>query len=93
MTVKPENWLSPAPIIAYFSSLMCGRFTQRYTWEELVRLYRLTQPARNLQPRHNICPTETIDALIAAPTGRELTPVRWGLIPYWWKKKRKEVPV
>src|SRR6266700_355893 len=33
---------------------MCGRFTQKYTWEELHQLYRLTQPARNLRPRYNI---------------------------------------
>jgi putative SOS response-associated peptidase YedK len=71
---------------------MCGRFTQRYTWRELVELYRLTQPARNPQPHHNICPTETIDAVIPISTGRELLPVRWGLIPYWGKKTRKELP-
>ena len=33
---------------------MCGRFTQAYTWRELVTLYGLTQPAMNLQPRYNI---------------------------------------
>ena len=45
---------------------MCGRFTQAYTWVELVALYRLTQPAMNLQPRYNIGPTTTIDVLISA---------------------------
>jgi putative SOS response-associated peptidase YedK len=35
---------------------MCGRFTQKYTWEELHRLYRLTQAPRNVRPQYNICP-------------------------------------
>jgi putative SOS response-associated peptidase YedK len=45
---------------------MCGRFTYRLTWPELVRLYRLTldAPARNTQPRYNICPTTNIDTVI-----------------------------
>jgi len=38
---------------------MCGRFTNRLTWREIVALYRLAAPAtpeRNLPARHNICP-------------------------------------
>ena len=72
---------------------MCGRFTQAYTWRELVALYRLTQPAINLQPRYNIAPTTTIDAIVPYGTDRlELMRMRWGLIPSWWKKTAKEVP-
>jgi putative SOS response-associated peptidase YedK len=71
---------------------MCGRFTQSYTWRELVELYRLTQPALNLRPRYNIAPTTTIDVLRLAETGLELVSMRWGLIPGWWKKTAKEVP-
>jgi putative SOS response-associated peptidase YedK len=72
---------------------MCGRFTQAYTWQELVALYRLTVPAVNLQPRYNIAPTTTIDVIIPRGADRlELTPMRWGLISYWWKKTTKEVP-
>jgi putative SOS response-associated peptidase YedK len=71
---------------------MCGRFTQRYTWRELVELYRLTQPARNLEPRYNIAPTTTIDVLRVRDSAREIVPMRWGLVPNWWKKSLKEVP-
>jgi putative SOS response-associated peptidase YedK len=39
---------------------MCSHFTQAYTWQELVALYRLTVPATNMQPRYNIAPTTTI---------------------------------
>jgi len=46
---------------------MCGRFTNRLTWREIVALYRLSvpaQPERNLPRRYNICPTDTIDAVV-----------------------------
>ncbi len=71
---------------------MCGRFTQSYTWRELVELYRLTQLARNLRPRYNIAPTTAIDVVRLADAVPELVPMRWGLIPGWWKKTAKEVP-
>jgi putative SOS response-associated peptidase YedK len=60
---------------------MCGRFTQSYTWRELIQLYRLTVPPRNLRPRYNIAPTTIIDVLRSAETGPELVAMRWGLIP------------
>jgi putative SOS response-associated peptidase YedK len=71
---------------------MRGRFTQSYMWRELVELYRLTQPTRSLRPRYNIAPTTTIGVVRLAETGPELVPMRWGLIPSWWKKTAKEVP-
>ncbi len=72
---------------------MCGRFTQHYTWREIVALYRLTQPAVNLQARYNIAPTTTIDVVIPRGTDRlELVKMRWGLIPSWWKKSAKKTP-
>jgi putative SOS response-associated peptidase YedK len=74
---------------------MCGRFTYRLTWPELVRLYRLMldAPARNTQPRYNICPTTNIDVVIERDGKRELLPMRWGLVPSWWSKPLKEMKV
>jgi hypothetical protein len=58
-------------------------------------LYRLTldMPARNTQPRYNICPTTNIDGVIERDGKRELLPMRWGLIPSWWSKPLKEMKV
>lgn len=70
---------------------MCGRFTRMFTWNELVRLYRLTDPYySNLQPRYNICPTTRIDA-VYEKDGRHIEEMRWGLIPAWWSKPLKEL--
>ena len=58
---------------------MCGRFTQKYTWEELHRLYRLTQPARNVRPQYNICPTDPIDVIVPGNDGGLVVAMLWGL--------------
>jgi putative SOS response-associated peptidase YedK len=57
---------------------MCGRFACRLTWPVIVRLYRLSldAAARNTQPRNNICPTTTIDAVIERDDKRELLSMR-----------------
>ena len=73
---------------------MCGRFTYNLTWEQIVALYRLTldAQARNPQPRFNIPPTTVIDTVLSLDGKRMLAPMRWGLVPSWWKKSLKEVP-
>jgi hypothetical protein len=72
---------------------MCRRFTYKLTWPEIVKLYRLSPdaPARNTQPRYNICPTTPIDAVIEREGARALVPMRWGFIPSWWTKPLKEM--
>jgi putative SOS response-associated peptidase YedK len=62
---------------------MCGRFTVKATWAELVALYRLTldRPSHNLQPRYNICPTDPIDVVTERDGKRDFVPMRWGLMP------------
>ena len=55
------------------------RHERTLQWRELVELYRLTQPTRNLRPRYNIAPTTAIGVVRLAETGPELVPMRWGL--------------
>jgi putative SOS response-associated peptidase YedK len=43
---------------------MCGRFTRKYTWHDLMALYRLTSPASNLEERFNVCPTDVVDTVV-----------------------------
>jgi len=72
---------------------MCGRFTQRYSWSEIQDLYDLRGAARNLQPHYNIAPTDPVEVVRPAAGGAtELASMRWGLIPYWWKKPLKQLP-
>ena len=57
---------------------MCGRFTVKSTWAELVALYRLTMdaPPHNLRPRYNVCPTDPVDVVTADDSKRDLVTMR-----------------
>jgi putative SOS response-associated peptidase YedK len=70
---------------------MCGRFTRYYTWAEIHRLYRLTTPDSNFEPRYSICPKNDIDTVLPAFERQGLVPMRWGLVPSWWSKPLKEM--
>ena len=72
---------------------MCGRFTVKMTWAEIVALYKLTldRPPHNLQPRSNICPTDPVDVVTDLDGKRHLARMRWGLVPRWWSKPLKEL--
>jgi putative SOS response-associated peptidase YedK len=73
---------------------MCGRFVQRYTWDDIQDLYDLPDgPARNLQAHYNVAPTDPVDVVKLATGGTtELVSMRRGLVPWWWKKPLKQVP-
>ena len=57
-----------------------------------VRALPAHPTSANLRPRYNIAPTTQIDVVRLADGARQLVPMRWGLIPGWWKKTVKEVP-
>jgi putative SOS response-associated peptidase YedK len=69
---------------------MCGRFTNQYTWRELVDLYRITEPyirpISNLEPRFNFAPMQRgMVVRLDKENRREPVIMRWGLVPSWSK--------
>ena len=67
---------------------MCGRYTHKLTWQQIVSLYRLTLPEEEppgLRQSYNVAPTDVMPIIRAAGNGRELVMAGWGLIPYWLK--------
>jgi putative SOS response-associated peptidase YedK len=70
---------------------MCGRYTHRLTWQQIVNLYRLTlpeEPPEQLKPNYNVAPTHVMPIIRAAGNGRELVMAGWGLIPFWLKPEQ-----
>jgi putative SOS response-associated peptidase YedK len=58
----------------------------------IIALYRLTMnaPPHNLWPIYNVCPTDSVDVVVADDTERELVEMRW-VDPRWWSKSLKEL--
>jgi putative SOS response-associated peptidase YedK len=73
---------------------MCGRFVQRYTWDDIQDLYDLQDGAApNLQAHYNVAPTDSVSVVRSSTGGTtELISMRWGLVPWWWKKPLKQLP-
>jgi putative SOS response-associated peptidase YedK len=67
---------------------MCGRYTHKLTWPEIVELYGLTNtagPPAGLTARYNIAPTQNAPVIRQGKMGRELAMLHWGLVPSWAK--------
>ena len=56
-------------------------------------MYSLTSVPSNVEPNFNVCPTDQVDVVVRGGDERALIPMRWGLIPSWWKKPLKEMRV
>ncbi|NDV02348.1 SOS response-associated peptidase [Pseudoroseicyclus tamaricis] len=65
---------------------MCGRMALTLPKEAMVSLFEAV-PANDLPatPNYNICPTDSIHAVTSAEGQRRLRPMRWGLLPKWYK--------
>ncbi len=63
---------------------MCGRYTLTASGDALREEFELTVEPE-IEARYNIAPTQEAAIVRATPEGRELSLVRWGLIPSWAK--------
>ncbi len=61
---------------------MCARFTLKASPAEVAAQF-MVDGVPELPPRYNIAPTQNIAAVRDAGAGRELAPLRWGLVPSW----------
>jgi len=67
---------------------MCGRFALIVDASVLADVFDV-DPPRELQPRFNIAPTQTIPIVRAGKEKpRECAMVRWGLVPAWAKDEK-----
>ncbi len=65
---------------------MCGRFTLKTYATQLAKTFQV-ENAPDLTPRYNIAPTQDVAVVRLTKDGdqRELSLLRWGLIPSWAK--------
>lgn len=67
---------------------MCGRFTQQLSWSELHELYSVFTVPQDpeLPARFNGAPTQEFAVCRIDEEGsREISILRWGLVPFWAK--------
>ncbi|HME69241.1 MAG TPA: SOS response-associated peptidase [Myxococcota bacterium] len=66
---------------------MCGRFTLSTPAERWADLFDVDLAEATTAPRYNIAPSQNVLAVRQAHdgSGREVAPLRWGLVPAWAK--------
>ena len=65
---------------------MCGRFAITLPDDAMAALFEAT-PANDLPhvPNYNVCPTTQIHTVTSDDGTRRLRPMRWGVLPHWYK--------
>lgn len=67
---------------------MCGRYNLTANPHDLIEHFEVAVipfDLAELHPRYNIAPSQTVPAVRMGEGGRELTLLRWGLVPSWAK--------
>ena len=65
---------------------MCGRFVLTMPVEAMEELFgAIAAEGLPDRARYNICPTQTIPAVVSEDDRRRIEPMRWGFIPHWYK--------
>jgi putative SOS response-associated peptidase YedK len=65
---------------------MCGRYMITSSFEAMARLFEAD--LAELGPdtwRPNVSPTETVPAVVSHEGDRTIVPMRWGLLPSWYR--------
>lgn len=78
-------WVRHAAVTLLDWSAMCGRYTLTTPLEALRRLFDFPQ-SPNLAALYNIAPTSVVSVVRRNESARELTAMRWGLVPSWAKE-------
>jgi len=63
---------------------MCGRFALLTHAEALIERFGVKEVIKRPEPRYNIAPSQNVTVVVQRET-RQLTEMRWGLIPFWAK--------
>jgi putative SOS response-associated peptidase YedK len=63
---------------------MCGRFALLTHAEALIERFEVEEVIKRPDPRYNIAPSQNITVVVQREV-RQLTEMRWGLVPFWAK--------
>jgi len=63
---------------------MCGRFARKSDPRRLAKEFGVAE-APDVEPSYNVAPTHSVLAVRHGGDGREMTFLKWGLVPSWAK--------
>lgn len=71
----------------WYSYPMCGRFTLHLPAEVIAEIFRAAL-LTEIAPRYNISPSQICPIVRQTSEGRQIVPMKWGLIPNWAQDSR-----